>query len=143
MKKLLTLILVMVFVLGLIGGVALAEEHCEQRYGQGYWKQWLAEKAEDDPEWLCSMDFTAEQLLYMLNTPAGGNATQILLYQFIAAALNANPELNGCIMTQEVEVAFYYASLHLLDVLGGGEGTGTRQEILEWKDILEHWNENE
>ena len=137
MKKLLTLILVMAFALGLIGGVALAEEPCEQRYGQGYWKQWLAEKAEDDPGWLCSMGFTAEQLLYMLNTPAGGNATQILLYQFIAAALNVS--INGCTPTEAVFVALNEAGAHLMNP----GSTAGRQEILEWKDILEHWNENE
>ena len=137
MKKLLILILVMVFVLGLIGGVALAEETCEQRYGQGYWKQWLTEKAEDEPEWKCSMDFTAEQLLYMLDTPAGGNATQILLYQFIAAALNVS--INGCTPTEVVIAALQEAGAHLMNP----ESTAELQEILEWKDILEHWNENE
>ena len=138
MKKLLALALVMVFIVGLLGGVALAENEECVRYGQGYWKQWLAEQ---DDEWSCSMGFSAKELLNMLNTPARGDATQILLYQFIAASLNVN--VIPCEPPPAVAEALGASGEHLQNVLEGGEGTGTRQEILGWKDILEFWNENE
>ena len=138
MKKLLVTMLVMVMVLGLMGGVVMAND-CE-RYGQGYWKQWLAEMAEEDPEWECGSGFTAQELLDMLNTPARGDATQILLYQFIAASLNVNVE--ECVPPLAVIQALEEAGAHLEALKAGEDSGATRDEILYWKDILEFWNEN-
>jgi len=113
-----------------------------QRYGQGYWKRWLA--ANED--YTCPSGFTAGELLAMLNTPARGDANNILLYQFIAAALNV--DVNGFEMPggddpgeSDVKTAFDEAFNHL-DLLFQEEDSGaTREEILQWKDILEQWNE--
>ena len=130
--------LTLVLTIGLTPGVALAENDNDcVRYGQGYWKQWLAQQDED---WECSMGFTAEELLGMLNTPARGNPTQILLYQFIAAALNVG--VNGCEMPPTVAAAFDAALAHLMADLEGGETEASRSEILGWKDIMEFWNHN-
>ena len=132
MKKLLTVALVMVMVLGLMGGVVMADNDCE-RYGQGYWKQWLADKDNAD----AFSDHTNEEFLAKLRKPARGNADQILTYQFIAAALNV--EIYKCKMPVAVEDAYNAAKTHLHD----SESKARRSEILGWKDILEFWNENE
>ena len=111
---------------------------CE-RYGQGYWKQWLAE----NDDYVCpdDDDLTAEVLLGMLNTPARGDANQILLYQFIAASLNVNVE--ECVPPLAVIQALEEAGAHLEALKAGEESDATRDDILGWKDILEFWNENE
>ena len=133
--------LALVLSMGLVPGVALAdtEDECV-RYGQGYWKQWLADP---DSEWECAYGFEAEQLLEMLNTPARGDANVILSYQFIAAALNVG--VNGCELPEgtscdgnNVQAAFAAAAQHL--IVAGGDSGATRSEILGWKDILEIWN---
>ncbi len=106
-----------------------------QRYGQGYWKRWLA--ANED--YTCPYEFTARELLDMLNTPARGDANNILLYQFIAAALNIN--VNGCEPDDDVQAVFDDALNHLEMFFEGEEPGASRDEILQWKDILEEWNE--
>lgn len=121
---------------------AFEEETSDQRYGQGYWKRWLA--ANED--YTCPSGFTAGELLAMLHTPARGDANNILLYQFIAAALNA--DVNGFEMPGEndtgesdVKTAFDEAFNHLELLFQGEDSGATREEILRWKDILEQWNE--
>jgi len=132
------LALALVLSLGLMPAVALADNDNEcVRYGQGYWKQWLSDP---DPEWECAYGFSAEELLGMLNTPARGNPTQILLYQFIAAALNMG--VYECVMPPAVSAAFGAALEHLGFYLEGEDSGATRAAILGWKDILEFWNEN-
>ncbi len=114
----------------------------DQRYGQGYWKRWLA--ANED--YTCPSGLTAGELLAMLNTPVRGDANNILLYQFIAASLNV--DVNGFEIPggndpgeSDVKTAFDEAFNHL-DLLFQGEDSGaTMEEILQWKDILEQWNE--
>ncbi len=129
------LALTLVLTMGLAPAVALADNDNQcVRYGQGYWKQWLADP---DPEWECDYEFEAEQLLGMLNTPPrGGNADVILSYQFIAAALNYS--VKGCVMPPAVAAVFAAAAGHLLF----DERSDDRAEILGWKDILEFWNQN-
>ena len=115
----------------------LAQGEESERYGQGYWKQWLAK----NPDYKCDAGLTAEELLGMLNTPAEGDANQILVYQFIAANLNIG--IKGCMPTPAVVEALEEAGEHLLTYLNDGFGTtDDRSEILGWKDILEFWNEN-
>jgi len=137
-KKLGAILLVaaLALTLGLTPGVALAENGNDcVRYGQGYWKQWLADDANDVNEYLPG--HTNEHLLDILNTPArGGNADVILSYQFIAAALNE--AVYGCDMPDAVQKAFDAAKAHL----HSHEVSVDRSEILGWKDILEFWNEN-
>ena len=141
MKRYIVFALTVLMVLGLIGGLALAEETCE-RYGQGYWKQWLAENEYED----CPFGFCADELLAMLNTPARGDADQILLYQFIAASLNVN--VNGCKVPLGTECegnnvfdAYWNAGVHMSKLFEGEVSGASRQEILGWKDILEVWND--
>ncbi|MFU8796608.1 MAG: hypothetical protein ACNA7X_04860, partial [Dehalococcoidia bacterium] len=125
-----------VLTIGLTPGVALAENDNDcVRYGQGYWKQWLADEENDD---VFDLDgHRNADLLAVLNTPArGGNANVILSYQFIAAALNVAVE--GCEMPGTVQDAFDNAR-HYLHVETGAYG---RSDALHWKDILEFWNEN-
>lgn len=128
--------LALVLSMGLVPGVALAENDNDcVRYGQGYWKQWLADEDNED---VFDLDgHSNEDLLAILNTPArGGNADVILSYQFIAATLNV--EVVDCEMPQTVQDAFDEAKVHLHDE----DSEPARSEILGWKDILEFWNEN-
>lgn len=127
----------LVLSIGLVPGVALAEDDNDcVRYGQGYWKQWLADEENGDVFDLPG--HSNEDLLAILNTPArGGNADVILSYQFIAATLNV--EVVGCEMPQTVQDAFDEAKDHLHDE----DSEPARSEILGWKDILEFWNENQ
>jgi len=121
-------------VFGLMLGIAGADPECV-RYGQGYWKSWLA----DDSNANAFDHHTNKDLLDILNTDARrGNEDIILSYQFIAAALNV--EVNDCSMPDKVQEAFDYAQ----EYLHGDDGDEvTRQEILGWKDILEFWNTNQ
>ncbi len=130
------LALALVLTMGLTPAVAAADNDNEcVRYGQGYWKQWLADDGNQVDDYLPG--HTNKHLLDMLNTPArGGNADVILSYQFIAAALNAAVE--ECDMPVGVQEAFDAANAHL----HGCEVSEDRSEILGWKDILEFWNEN-
>jgi len=136
-KKLLAIMLAaaLVLTMGLMPAAALAENGECVRYGQGYWKQWLADDDNDD---VFELDgHTNEDLLAILNTPArGGNADVILSYQFIAAALNV--AVYDWEMPAVVQQAYDDAKTHLHN----GESDAARSRILGWKDILEFWNEN-
>ena len=106
-------------------------------YGLEYWKQWLAEQA---PDWKCDMGFSANELLSMLSKSAENNEFLMLVHQFTVASLN---EGLGCKMPFAVQEAYDNASAHLTSIQSGGSGvTDDRLEILNWKDILEVWNEN-
>ena len=132
----LAVLVALVMVMGLVpAGVAVAEEECE-RFGQGYWKQWLADPENETEDYL-GEPHASGKLLDMLDTPARGDADQILTYQFIAAALNV--AVNECEMPPAVQDAFDAAKEHL----HGDAVSEDRSEILGWKDILEFWNQNE
>lgn len=81
------LILMVSLVLTLLSGTVAAQTNTTCPAGQGYWKNTATWPASELT--LGSQTYTQVELLIILNTPVGGDASLNLAHQLIAAKLNA------------------------------------------------------
>lgn len=81
------LILIVSLVLTLLGGTVAAQTNTACPAGQGYWKNTAAWPVTTLT--LGSQTYSQAELLIILNTPVGGDASLNLAHQLIAAKLNA------------------------------------------------------
>ena len=157
MKKMIVVLLVFAMVFVMVGGVVAAYEHGGIKHGGlGYWRNY--DFAED---WLtrCPLELPPKIVIDILSEPPRGCAVRILERHHLVAflnwsenwALDFDSEGNPIIidnnpMPEHVAAAFWAATNDLMPPSENDPGyeewkPSPRWQLLEWKDILEAWNE--
>ncbi len=126
----------------MLTGQALAQDNSICPVGQGYWK--------NTPTWpvtqlmLGSQSYTQVELLILLNTPAQGDASLILVHQLIAAKLNMAAGLDttvvsGVISQGDALLAGFTGRLPY----GIAPSDGSGQTLVNLSSILVSYNEGQ